>query len=218
MKKVCRIANPQQPSSSSAVTEKDTDWDKCVVCQQITSEVLKCPASSKRSLDGAGYKNLADNLLAFKKIDCLPSNMFSWLKDDQDIEEILRSHKGKWHDSCRLQYNKTKLQRAAKRKASPAEHEDASSNKYTRRSSAQSSADMEQCLFCGKPAKASESLHHASTFGLDARVRQCALQLQDQSLLAKLSVGDLIALEAKYHVHAVPSFSVQQSQTNKRIR
>ena len=110
MKKVCRIAKPQQPNSLSAVTEKDTDWDKCVVCQQITSEVLKCPASSKRSIDGAGYKNLANNLLAFKKIDCLPSNMFSWLKDDQDIEEILRSHKAKWHDSCRLQFNKTKLQ------------------------------------------------------------------------------------------------------------
>ena len=79
MEKVYRIANPQQPSSSSAVTE-DTDWDKCVICQQITSEVLKCPASSNRSTDGAGYKYLADNLLAFKKIDWLPSSMFSWLK------------------------------------------------------------------------------------------------------------------------------------------
>jgi len=56
-----------------------------------------------------------------------------------------------------------------------------------------------------KPAKASESLHHASTFGLDARVRECALQLQDQTLLAKLSTGDLIALEAKYHVRCLVS-------------
>jgi len=51
----------------------------------------------------------------------------------------------------------------------------------------------EQCFFCGKPAKASESLHHASTLDLDAHVRQCALQLQGQNLLAKLSAGDLIA-------------------------
>ena len=48
-------------------------------------------------------------------------------------------------------------------------------------------------------------MHHASTFGLDARVRQCALQLQDQSLLAKLSAGDLIALEAKYHAQCLVS-------------
>ena len=51
MDKVHRIADPQQPSTS---TEKDTDWDKCVICQEITGEVLKCPAGSKRSTDGAG--------------------------------------------------------------------------------------------------------------------------------------------------------------------
>ena len=139
--------------------------------------------------------------------------MFSWLKNDHDIEEVIRTHKAKWHDSCRLQNNKTKLQRAAKRKASPADNDDASSNKYTRRSSAQTSVDTEQCFFCRKPAKASESLHHASTFGLDARVRQCALQLQDQSLLAKLSVGDLIALEAKYHVQCLVSLYNRARQT-----
>ena len=72
---------------------------------------------------------------------------------------------------------------------------------------------MEQCFFCGKPAKASESLHHALTFGLDARVRQCALQLQDQCLLAKLSVGDLIALEAKYHVQCLVSLYNRARQT-----
>ncbi len=74
---------------------------------------------------------------------------------------------------------------------------------------------MEQCFFCGKPAKASESLHHASTFGLDGRVRQCALQLQDQSLLAKLSVGDLIALEAKYHVQCLVSLYNNRARQTK---
>ena len=31
------------------------------------------------------------------------------------------------------------------------------------------------------------------------KVRRCALQLEDRKLLAKLFVGDMIALEAKYH-------------------
>ena len=108
MDKVYRIANSQQPSTSAAV--KDMDWDKCVLCQQITGEVLKCPAVSKHSIDGsgAGYKTLADNLLAFKKIDCLPSSMFSLVKEGQDIEETLRSHKAKWHDSCRLRVRQTR--------------------------------------------------------------------------------------------------------------
>ena len=42
-----------------------------------------------------------------------------------------------------------------------------------------------------------------STFSLDPRVRQCAYTLQDERLLAKLSAGDLVALEASYHAHCV---------------
>ncbi len=95
------------------------------------SEVLKCPADSKRSIDVAGYKTLTENLLASKKIDCLFSNKFPWLMEGQDIEEVLRRNKAKWHDSCRLPYNKTKLKRAAKRKAIPAEIEEAPLKKYT---------------------------------------------------------------------------------------
>jgi hypothetical protein len=34
---------------------------------------------------------------------------------------------------------------------------------------------------------------------VDARVREYATALQDQKLLAKLSEGDLVAIEAKYH-------------------
>jgi len=43
------------------------------------------------------------------------------------------------------------------------------------------------------------------TFGLDARVRRCAFALQDQKLSAKLSAGDLVALEACYHSSCIAS-------------
>ena len=46
---------------------------------------------------------------------------------------------------------------------------------------------------------ASGTLHQASTFNMDARVRKCAIQLQDRLLLAKLSAGDLISQKAVYH-------------------
>ena len=109
MDKVYRIANPQQPNASAAVAEKDTDWDKCVLCQEITGEVLKYPAGSKCSMDGAGRKTLADNLLAFKKMDCLPSSIFFRLKKGQDIEETFRSHKARWHDSSIIKPNFNEL-------------------------------------------------------------------------------------------------------------
>ena len=209
MSKVFIIANPQQPSTLAAEVsvEENTDWDKCVLCQTVNSEVLQSPASSRRSTDGAGYKTLADKLLAFNEINCLPSSIVSRLMESQDLEEFLKSHQAKWHESCRLQYNKTKLERAAKRQASAAESSDSLIHKkYTRHSSVNSTDEKEQCFFCGEPAKDTESFHHASTFGLDRPCqRMCSLLLQDQKLLAKLSTGDLIALEAKYHIQCLVS-------------
>ena len=214
MDKVYRIADPQQPTTSTAVVEEYTDWDKCVVCQKITDEVLQCPANSKRNTSGAGYKTLADNLLAFKEIDCLPSCIASRLREGQDIEETLKKNKAKWHDRCRLEYNKTKYLRAAKRKAPAAEITDAP-QKFTRSSSVKCADEREQCFFCGAPAKTAEPLHLASTFGLDARVRKCALELQDQNLLAKLSAGDIVALEAKYHSQCLASLYNKVRQTKE---
>ena len=43
-------------------------------------------------------------------------------------------------------------------------------------------------------------LHEASTLNIDTRVRDCAHQLQDKMLIAKLSaVGDKISQEAVCH-------------------
>ena len=55
-----------------------------------------------------------------------------------------------------------------------------------------------QCFFCEKNDFAS-NLRLASTLELDKKVRECAILLNDGKLVAKLSTGDLIAIEAKYH-------------------
>ena len=56
----------------------------------------------------------------------------------------------------------------------------------------------DRCFFCDEPA-GSACLHNASTYDIDRKVRRCALELEDTSLLAKLAPGDMIAVEAKYH-------------------
>ena len=53
-----------------------------------------------------------------------------------------------------------------------------------------------QCFFCVKPTNNTESLLCTSTFGLDNWDGQSALSLQNQNIFAKLSPGDLLALEA----------------------
>ena len=48
-------------------------------------------------------------------------------------------------------------------------------------------------------------LHQVATFEIDARVPECAANLQDHNLIAKLSEGDLIALGAAYHTQCLVS-------------
>ena len=49
-----------------------TDWNECVLCQEITAERFVCPAHSTK---GAGYATMAENLLAFNKMGCLPTTL-----------------------------------------------------------------------------------------------------------------------------------------------
>ena len=134
-----------------------TDWNKYALCQEDTTEKLKCLANSAQ---GAGYKTMAENLVAFDKISCLPRTLqLSRLDEGQGIEAAFQLHKAKWHDSCRLRYNKTKLQRAEKRQI-PHE-DDPVTHKYTCLSREhEHSADT--CFICGKSA-AGDALHNAST-------------------------------------------------------
>ncbi len=157
-----------------------TNWDLCVVCQKETVEMLKCPANSARGAEGAGYKTLAKNLEAFDKIGSLPLTLkLSRLDEGQGIEATFRFRKAKWHDSCRLQFNKTKLQRAEKRKMSQESNPEPRPWKFTHLSGEHKHDSKETCFFCGKSA-ARDVLWNASTFEVDIHVRQCALKLQDK--------------------------------------
>lgn len=214
MAKMYKVVDPLQPGASTLCPT--TDWSKCALCQEDTSEVLHCPAESKRGTQGAGYKTIADLLVGFSRIGCLPRTInLSRFDDGEGIEATLQQHKAKWHDLCRLECNITKLQRAEKRKR-PIEDVGDVSKKFTRQSLGETSTSTETCFFCGKPAPDGGSLCTASTFGVDVHVRQCALKLQDKRLLAKLSAGDLIAQDAQYHVQCLVSL-LQQSKENKRI-
>ncbi|XP_014664507.1 PREDICTED: uncharacterized protein LOC106806883 [Priapulus caudatus] len=213
MAKLFKVVDHNEPGTSGTKC-LTTDWNKCVLCQEGRDEMLKCPSNSARATGCAGYKNIAEHLVAFDKISCLPPTLkLSQLDEGQGIEAAFRHHKAKWHDSCRLQYNKTKLQRGEKRKM-PHE-DDPDTHKFTRQSNEHEHCSTDICFFCGKPA-AEDALRNASTFELDIRVRQCALKLQDKPLLAKLSAGDLIAQEAKYHAQCLASLYNKTRETKSQ--
>ena len=70
------------------------------------------------------------------------------------------------------------------------------------------------CFFCGKADQGS-NLRQAMTVKLDQRVRQGASLLCDETLLAKLSEGDMVATEAKYHNTCLCSFYKKVKNNNK---
>ena len=90
-----------------------TDWAQCVICQENTEETLQCPAESQRTDVGAGYKTLADNIVRFRQLECMPLAInLERLDEGNGIEETFLSQRGRWHN---VKFNSTKLRRAEKR-------------------------------------------------------------------------------------------------------
>ena len=191
-----KLINTATQSSSQILL---TDWSKCVLCQEETSEKLLCHASSKQSRLGAGYVNLAEDLILFNDNACLPKSLdISRLNDGNGIEETLRNHCAKFHTTCRLLYSKSRLQRAIKRKH-PGDESDSEEQRNTGHRHPRQKTNTLVCLFWDKPGSLTEPLHEAMIDQVTHRVKQCAITLLDERLMAKVSSGDLVASEAKYH-------------------
>ncbi len=70
MDKEHKVVSPEELQSSQLYLT--TDWSKCALGQEHTSEVLRCPADSKRDSQGAGYMTMAGLLEGFDNVGCLP--------------------------------------------------------------------------------------------------------------------------------------------------
>ena len=116
MAKNFKLIDPQQSSTPETNLLCLTDWNQCVLCQKDATEPLSCPADSKR-IRGSGYQTLADNLLSFSQIGCLPKDLdVLRLDDGEGIQSTFQNHKAKWHDSRDCSTTQTELIRAQKRK------------------------------------------------------------------------------------------------------
>ena len=197
MSKKIKLVDIRASSSSSEMSPATTtNWKLCVLCQEETSESLTSPAVSKRKDVGRVYKVLAENLTKFDALGTLPTTLrLERIDEGQGIEAAMVANDARWHQTCKLCYNNTMLQRVEKRK-NPVESDNAS-RKCSRLHNETTPIEA-TCFFCENPA-GSDGLHEVSTFQVDKRVRECATLVEDTILLGKLSMGDMIALEAKYH-------------------
>ena len=187
----------------------------CIICQNETEESLTCPANSKRRDVGAGYQTLASYIPAFLQMKHLNLSLHPEIENaGENLAEILSLRKASWHKTCSNRFNKTKLDRAKKR--SIALEENASpQEKYTRSTRQGVTKPVDVCFFCENGPL--DTLHEFSTFEANSRVHNAALVTGDQILLGKLSSGDLIAQEGKYHAKCLTSlYNKARSATKEK--
>ncbi len=90
MAKQYKVFDPSEPGTSGS-QYLTTDWSQCVLCQEDTPEMLKCPVDSTCHMEGEGYKTIAEYLEAFDKIGCLPRTLnLSRLDEGEGIEAAFR--------------------------------------------------------------------------------------------------------------------------------
>lgn len=214
----CVLVEKSSSTSLNVETDQpaDTDWSKCVICQMSKpQERLQCPANSKRHDVGAGYKTIAEDIGRLSSFEFLPFG--NRINDGSGIEETLRKNKACWHNKCRLQYGKSRVERAEKRQSSE-EPQACSSSKVTRLSLSTKQVDRKAkrlCFFCEKDNSAG-TLHIASTENVDKNIKAAAQVLQDTSLLSKLSAGsDVIALDVVYHTDCLAKLYKRASAANR---
>ena len=124
----------------------------------------------------------------------------SRLDEGEGVENTLVRNGAKYHNSCRLLFKNTKLERAQQRRAVPS----TSGAMDEPRSKRRKSADIPkvECFFCEEEDDIS-NLQKGMTKRLNEHLNQCARTLNDGKLLAKLNGGDVVALEVKYHLRCL---------------
>ena len=111
------------------------------------------------------------------------------------MSKKLVQHQAKWHKSCYLKFNDTKLHRVRKRELNRTSDDDTTLQSKPRLQ--YQFLNKNKCIFCTTD---DGHLHEFRTFDADSNVRRMAIDLQDSALLTRIEGGDLTALEAKYHL------------------
>ena len=145
----------------------ESNWSLCIICQRHTGECLKCPSDNP--------------VLSINTA----GPVILRLSTEETAENIARHNAG-WHKICRNKFSKSKVQRnmfiASRRKRKLPKVED--ERRLCKR------------IFCEQEHEI-EQLSSVQTFEQDSNIRPMATDWQDVEIMARISGGDMIAIEAK---------------------
>ena len=184
----------------------DFFWDRCIICQKISETPLKCPLNAnttdieRREV----YNNFLKNADEFRSQSYLPVELK--LDLSTTTVELLIVNRASWHKSCRLKFATSKLEKAKERQSAKRQRETEEEESGLRRNSKrrQASTNNEVCIFCTKDSD--ETLHDFTSLAVDKKILVMAKKLEDFELLSRISGGDLVAVEAQYHIGCLTKF------------
>ena len=172
------------------------NWSLCIICQRHSGECLKYPSDNAvSSINTVGpYLVFLDTVPYLRTIDAPP--VILRFSTEETAENIARHNAG-WHKSCRNKFSKSKMQRnmfiASHRIKKLPKVED------ERRLCKRKCLNAEKCIFCEQDHEIKQ-LSSVQTFEQDSNIRTMATDFQDVEIMARISGGDMIAIEAKYHL------------------
>jgi len=173
---------------------KRTNYDKCVLCQEDSQDVLR-----------KGQSTSIERLVSAPQ--CRQDERYERLLPDL---QRLQTMDVFWHSNCyKSCTSKHNLDITAKRRGpslSPSEvsgSDTMDADQLGRRSRSQSSlVDWSKCMFCkNRSHKKVTEMLNASTFEVCQSIKDSAEALGDEDMLHIIRGvnGDLVAAEAKYH-------------------
>ena len=171
----------------------DVDWNVCVICQKEGGN-LKCPrslfltAAKKLEIFETFHVNIHKLWNAGVIVDTkLPKHITA---------KTLFDNNAKWHKECHLSFatgTVEKRLKAHKKNQPPAEEPPAVTQPAKRQ---RENFNSKLCIFC--QTSTDEVVHEVTKLSWGQDRRQMAIQMEDDVMSIRL-VGDMIAVEAKYH-------------------
>lgn len=183
------------------------NWDNCIICQETKADALKCPLNDPRHLANGSdvYATFLNNVKELRSIDALPCQL--QLDEDTIVDDLIQN-RASWHKLCNLKFTNSKVIRAKeaierRKRANEPEAEPEEVKKGTSKRK-KTSNSIWNCIFC--TTDSNDKLHNFTTLEADRSLRQIASEVGDFELLSRISGGDLVAIEAKYHLSCLTSF------------
>ena len=175
-----------------------TDWKICCLCQKKTNEKLR-DIGKRNYLKTKCFNKLATNIVDFQKLCALPLPInVERLDNGRGIEQSLIDNDAWYHRSCYLLFNITKLNRA-KLQFESRGRKQSESDEATR--CKRKHVDMKDliCFICELKQSSDSYLHYVETLYFCEQIKELATELNDTSLLKKVSCEDPICLKLKYY-------------------